>query len=341
MKVSNIVQLTFDDVLIEPGFSDIVTRDHIDLSSDILGVRFLVPIISSNMDYVTERRMAQAMFNAGGAGILHRFYDWEKQKDDIIDLWGQHKPAWFCVGTRDRYDSLKKIKEIDVHTGPGVVCVDVAHGHHEKVYNLVVVIKERFPEWKVIAGNVATEDGAYFLAEAGADAIKVGIGPGSACTTRVVTGAGVPQLSAIMNCADAVRHKKTTIIADGGIRNSGDIVKALAAGAHAVMLGNLLAGASESPGEVIQTGDGRRLRPYRGQSIFGRNGDNFAKEGVSGFVEEKGPVAGIIQQLAGGIRSGMSYVGARNLEELREKTKFLVVSSSTLAENLPRIAQAV
>lgn len=334
---------TFDDVLLEPNYSDITSRETISTSVDFLGLKLTIPIISSNMDFVTGSRMANAMWKAGGLGVLHRFCPWDAQMDNLVRMYGTGTiPLALSVGTRNMAESLERIGWVYnfAHEDyPIIVCVDVAHGHHEKVRELMAEIRNEFDGIKIIAGNVATAEGARFLAGAGADAIKVGIGPGSVCTTRLITAAGVPQLSAIINVAEA--NTGAQIIADGGIKNSGDIVKALAAGADVVMLGSLLAGATECPGEVIETGDGRKLRRYRGQSIFGVNGEKYTKEGVSGYVNEKGPVADVLKQLVGGLKSGMSYIGANNLEELQEKAVFIPVSSSTLAENHPRVALTV
>lgn len=344
MKILDKTYYTFDDVLIAPSFSDIESRESISTETDFLGLKLQVPIISANMDFVTGSRMATAMWAAGGLGIIHRFCPWEAQQDNVHKSIG---PITLSVGTRNLEETLNRVKWLNYYWGkigeeqPVIVCIDVAHGHHEKVLSLIQKIKLHYPDFYVIAGNVATAEGALFLQDAGADAIKVGIGPGSVCTTRIVTGVGVPQLSAVADIADAIKPYGIPIIADGGIKSSGDIVKALAAGATVVMLGSLLAGATECPGEVIETGDGRKLRRYRGQSIFGVNGEKYTKEGVSGYVPEKGPVADVLKQLVGGIKSGMSYVGANTLEELRVKTVFIPVSGNTLAENQPSVAVAI
>jgi IMP dehydrogenase len=222
-----------------------------------------------------------------------------------------------------------------------IVTVDVAHGHHDKVAATIKQLRNEGFE-KIIAGNVATYDGYVYLMDAGANAIKVGIGPGSVCTTREVTGVGVPQLSAIMDCVEAQQAwAGPPIIADGGIKNSGDIVKALAAGADMVMLGSLLAGTAEAPGETVIDSQGTRWRPYRGQSIFGVNESKYTPEGIEGWVKERGPVADVLKHLAGGIRSGLSYVGANNLDELRMKANFVQVSHSTHIESKTRIPTEV
>lgn len=340
MKIKDTLAYTFDDVLIEPAYSEISSREDVSTAVDFLGLKLRIPIISANMDFVTGSRMANAMWEAGGLGIIHRFCPWEAQQDNIRQSKG---PMTLSVGTRDIKESLERVKALDYYAGKkglsAIVCVDVAHGHHSKVRNLIIAIKTKYhDDIKVIAGNVATEEGAWYLSDSGADAIKVGIGPGSVCTTRTVTGIGVPQLSAITSVSDALKPYGIPIIADGGIKNSGDIVKALAAGATTVMLGSLLAGSQECPGEVIETGDGRKLRKYRGQSIFGVNGDKYVKEGVSGYVNDKGPVADVLKQLVGGLRSGMSYVGARNLTELQENATFIPVSGNTLNENNTRVS---
>src|SRR5260221_2835072 len=266
MKIKSETYLTFDDVLLEPGYSDIISRESISTDVGFLGLKLTIPIISSNMDFVTGSRMANAMWEAGGLGIIHRFCPWDAQGDNMAKARGV---VTLSVGTRDIKESISRLYALDWYSTnigiPAIVCVDVAHGHHEKVKILIGEIKNKYQDSiKIIAGNVATTEGARFLAEAGADAIKVGIGPGSVCTTRIVTGVGVPQLSAIASTAKTwFNGKRIPIIADGGIRNSGDIVKALASGADVVMLGSLLAGTTECPGEVIETGDGRKLRRYR------------------------------------------------------------------------------
>jgi len=347
------MRLTFDDVLLVPGYSDINSREDISLEQEFLGVKLRVPIISANMDLVTGANMAVAMNIAGGLGILHRFYSsWADEEEDITAVYNSAvDPLAISIGIRDFTEIKHKLtfieEELDMRNHPFIVTIDVAHGHHKRVEEVIVFIKDEYPQVKIIAGNVSTWDGYLFLAQAGADAVKVGIGPGSACTTRIVTGFGYPQLSAIVD----INNRRTNmtknwtnypaIIADGGIRSSGDIVKALAAGADVVMIGNLLAGTTETPGEVLESVNGRRFRRYRGQSIFGANGERYVKEGVSGFVEEKGPVANVIKYLAGGIRSGLSYVGALNLQELREYAEFIHVSAHTVHESNPRLVEVI
>jgi IMP dehydrogenase len=246
-------------------------------------------------------------------------------------------------------DTMKRV-EMLVKANVDVIVVDTAHGHSQGVINMVKEIKSAYPNLNLIAGNVATAEATRALIEAGADIVKVGIGPGSICTTRVVAGVGVPQITAIYDCATEARKYGKAIIADGGIKYSGDIVKALAAGGHAVMLGSLLAGTSESPGET-EIYQGRRFKVYRGMGSIGamesgskdryfqEDAKKLVPEGIEGRVPYKGPLADTIYQLVGGIRSGMGYCGAKNLEELRENAQFIRMTGAGLRESHPHDVQ--
>ena len=337
---------TFDDVLITPDYSDIESRKEIDTSVDFLGLPLKIPIISANMDYITGAKMATTMHKLGALGILHRFAPWEDQVKMMQELYADSVPIIFSVGIRDIKESLGHIKYIvqDLAIPVHGVCIDVAHGHHQKVAMLIEMIKgsseEQISSLKVIAGNIATMEGMDFLYQSGADAVKVGIGAGSVCTTRTVAGVGVPQLSAILECAAFSEEIKIPIIADGGIRNSGDVAKALAAGANTVMIGNLFAGAEETPGETFFLNN-KQFKRYRGQASFGSNGDNYVKEGIDGVVPAKGSVVAILGQLQAGLRSSMSYVGARTIDEFQIRAKFVEVSSHTLMENSTRVTEFI
>jgi len=342
--------LTFDDVLILPAVSAIESRSTISLDTTFLGYNLKLPIISANMDYVTEADMAVAMCDSGGFYVLHRFLSDTKFTKQVRALasfryaYTDNKlvpiPISISIGIRDmKYELIRVADAREIADEEITVTIDVAHGHHTKVASLIQELKyQGYP--RVIAGNVATAAGYQFLMDAGADAIKVGIGPGSVCTTREVTGVGVPQLTAIMDCVEAQQAwNGPPIIADGGIKNSGDIVKALAAGADMVMLGSLLAGTNEAPGEVRVDPQGNRWHPYRGQSIFGVNETKYTPEGIEGWVKNKGSVSDVLRKLSGGIRSGLSYVGANNIAELRNKANFVEVSHATHLESGTRIVE--
>ena len=461
--------LTFDDVLLEPGYSEVMPSD-VDISSNLTrAITLNVPIVSSPMDTVTESDMAIAMAQLGGIGIIHKNMSIEQQamqvdrvkrsehgvivdpvtlppetpvgeaarlmderniggvpitangrlvgiltRRDLRFLESRERPVsevmtkdnlvtapedtsleraerillenkvekLLLVDENFQLKGLITIRDIDknlqfpraskdsrgrlrvgaavgvfdleraaslVQSGVDVLVVDSAHGHSKNVIETVREIKRRL-EIAVIAGNVATEAGAKALADAGADAVKVGIGPGSICTTRIISGIGVPQLSAISNAARALSGTDIPVIADGGIRFSGDITKALAAGASTVMIGGLLAGVDESPGEMILY-QGRSFKRYRGMGSLGamvkgsseryRQGTGAADqtklvpEGVEGRVAYKGALQPLMFQLTGGLRSGMGYVGSQTILELREKARFIEISPASVRENHP------
>lgn len=468
--------LTFDDVLLVPARSTVSSRSEIDCNSFLTTIIPLnIPIVSANMDTVTESEMAIAMAKEGGIGIIHRFMPVEKEREEVLEV---KRSESFVVEDpftlvldkatlSDAYDFIKKhhvtgilivdkknkllgilthrdmaletnletkiatlmtpknklitaafgtsfaraneilkvnkieklplvdkegrvaglitrkdVLKIQEHpcalkdekgrlrvgaaigvkgdyweraqelikVGVDVIVVDIAHGHADHSINTVKRLKKEYPKTQVIAGNVATGEGARDLIKAGADAIKVGVGPGSMCTTRIVTGCGVPQLTAIFNVAEVTdKYKKVPIIADGGVRFPGDIVKALAAGASSVMIGGLLAGTQESPGMTIIK-NGRKYKVARGMASLGANmskkanegnKDNdfgleeYVAEGVEAIVPYRGTVCEILHQLLGGLRSGMSYCGAKSLNELTEKAEFIQITNAGLKESLP------
>jgi IMP dehydrogenase len=464
--------LTFDDVLLVPHRSAIRSRKDVSTDSWLVpGIRLYIPIVSSNMDTVTETQMAVAMAQLGGIGILHRFMTIEQQADCVrrvkrsesiivespltispetsleqarlrmaeVDVGGlvvvdgeNHlvgmvtsrdvllaprgdAPLSQVMTPRERlvtasrdetleearrklYEHrIEKLPLVDadghltglitaqdivkiqnhpnatkdgrgrlrvgaavgarpedieraascVEAGSDVLVVDIAHGHSEHVIHMVQSLKQRFPNVPVIAGNVATAQGVMDLAEAGADAVKVGVGSGSICTTRIVTGFGVPQLSAISDCAGAGRALNVPIIADGGIRNSGDMTKALAAGASTIMVGGALAGTDESPGAPVIR-NGRRYKIVRGMASLSANIDRrrlekgeleieewgeVVPEGVEAIVPYKGAAADIIYQFVGGLRSGLSYAGACSIEELWQTAEFVRITPSGMEES--------
>ncbi|HHY11606.1 MAG TPA: IMP dehydrogenase [Firmicutes bacterium] len=460
--------LSFDDVLLVPGYSEVLPRD-VDISTSIgKSLRLRMPILSAAMDTVTESRMAIAMAREGGLGIIHRnmpvedqaqevdrvkrsehgvitdpFYlSPDKTVEDALNLMARYHISGVPIISQDRLvgiitnrdirfeedytkliddvmtkkglitapvgtslDEAKKImarykieklplvddefhlkglitlKDIEktrqypnaskddrgrllagacVGVGPGtmdrvrtlvsagvdVIVIDSAHGHSRGVLDTVEKIKNAFPAKTIIAGNVATGEATRDLIKRGADCVKVGVGPGSICTTRVIAGAGVPQITAIFNAALVAREYGASVIADGGIKYSGDIVKALAAGADAVMLGGLLAGTEESPGEM-EIWQGRSFKVYRGMGSIGamklgaadryfqEPSTKLVPEGIEGRVPYKGPVADTIYQLIGGLRAGMGYCGSSGLKNLQKHARFVRISSSGLRESHP------
>lgn len=467
MKIRNERGLTFDDVLLVPRYSDIRSRKDVSTAAWLTkGLKVQIPVLSANMDTVTETRMAIAMAQNGGIGILHRFMSIEQQvemvkkvkraenlvvekplsipPDASIEL-ARQKMAEADVGglivvdeqgillgivtTRDvllardtkarvadamtprekmvvarpdenielarqkLYENrIEKLPLVDkdgrlaglitaqdiikiqehpdatkdsrgrlrvgaaigarlddierasacINAGVDVLVIDIAHGHSRLVFDIVKQLKKEFPAVPVIAGNVATAEGVAGLADCGADAVKVGVGAGSICITRIVTGFGVPQLTAIADCAEAGHRLGIPIIADGGVRTSGDITKALAAGASTVMLGSLLAGTEEAPGASVIR-QGRRYKVVRGMASLTANVDRRAlaqgevsdeewlevvPEGVEAIVPYRGAVADTLYQLVGGLRSGLSYAGACNIEELWEAAEFIQITSA-------------
>jgi len=315
--------LSYDDVLLVPQHSDIRSRREVSIGN-MLGdnLFFELPVISSPMDTVTEIPMSNAMSKAGGFGIIHRYNTIEKQCSLIQALpYTTFKAA--AVGiTGDYYERAQEL----VASGARLLCLDVAHGHHSMMQEALYRIKANF-DVHIMAGNVATLEGFNDLASWGADSVRCNIGGGSICSTRVQTGHGVPGLQTIFDCALSDYSHQTRIIADGGIKNSGDMVKALAAGADFVMIGSLLAGTIETPGEVFYRPDGSRYKTYRGMASKDAQHDWRNKtgsiEGVSTVVPFKGPVDEVLSDLTVGIRSGLSYSGARNILELQSKAVFV------------------
>ena len=337
--------LTFDDVLIVPRRSAIRSRQDVSVCTRLSRrIELGIPVVAANMDTVCEHEMAAAMARLGGIGIVHRFMPIGAQADqiDMVKDAGADLVVGAAVGT-DR-DMLERAKSL-VAAGADALVLDIAHGHSDHAIDGVRALKDHFADIDVVAGNVATYDGAADLADAGADAVKVGVGPGGVCTTRTVAGVGVPQLTAIADIAPV----GVPVIADGGIRSSGDIAKALAAGASTVMVGSMLAGTKESPGEVEQGSAGLQKR-IRGMASFeavqaraDRAGEDLdeeylsyrAPEGVEGTVPYKGEVSKLVHQLMAGLRSAMSYTNARTLGEFSELAEFVAVTPQGVIESLP------
>lgn len=325
--------LCFDDVLLVPQFSEVMSRKDVDTSVKLGTIQLQVPIISSNMASVTEYKMAKAMGELGGASILHRFTDYNSVLYWICKLKGLGLPAIPSIGVKqDDYYLAETYRE---HTTS--ICVDVAHGHSKHVGDIVSFLRNKLKYHDIVAGNVATRDGAKYLIDQGANILKIGVGGGAVCKTRIVTGHGSPTLQSILDCMPLKQeYVGVNFIADGGIRNSGDIVKSLAAGADVVMLGSLLSGTDEAP--VILNDKGQRV--YQGmasgeQQLASKGFVSGTPEGVSIPVANKGPVSEVIKNLVAGLRSGMSYSGVTNIKDLQENALFMQVSSNCVAENGP------
>lgn len=333
---------SFDDVLLVPQHSKVQSRLDIDLSTKVGKLELSFPTLSANMHTVTDVDMAMAMGDYGGAGVLHR-----KESDQRIELWAETlrrhgSPCIISVGVDRNDDSVELIRRIRELSRLDAVCVDVAHGDSVKALRTIDTLRGQFRDLDIIAGNVATHHGAARLVNAGANIIKVGIGPGSVCSTRVVTGHGVPQLTAIIEVCEGLKNEKTNdhreahVIADGGIRYPGDVVKALAAGADAVMLGSLLAGTMESPGYVFVE-HRNTYKTFCGSASFAAQGSKKSArvEGVSAQVAFRGPVEWTLNNIRDGLRSGCSYSGAHNLAELKSNAEFQVVTMNSVRESHP------
>lgn len=337
--------LTFDDVLLVPAFSQVLPKEVKTGCRFSRNITLDIPFVSAAMDTVTEAPMAKTLAREGGIGALHKNMSIERQAEQVKEVKSEGLMVAAAIGINAQ--SLERAEAL-VNAGADALVLDCAHGHSKNVGTLLRKIKSTWKNVDIVVGNIATAQAAEYLIENGADAIKVGIGPGSICTTRIIAGVGVPQLSAIYECAKAASQAGIPIIGDGGLRYSGDIVKALAAGADCVMCGSLFAGTEEAPGETIET-DGRLYKTYRGMGsidamaagsadrYFQNAADGASKlvpEGVVGRVPYKGSVKDVIYQLLGGLRSGMGYCGAADLEELK-KARFVRISSSGMAESHP------
>ncbi len=331
--------LTFDDVCLVPQFNNVPSRTEPDLSTWLTkDINVGMPLVPANMDSVIGPELAELIIANGGMPIFHRFTDFDKQIK-----WVQRFGDKTFVSCGLNY-SAKLFSVLD--QGPAGVCIDVAHGHSDRMFRMIELLKKQYPTLQVIAGNVCTAFAYHELASHGADAVKVGIGPGAACTTRTVTGFGVPQFTAIQECAVAAKKMRVPIIADGGIRGSDDVVIALAAGASTVMLGKLFALTFESAAEKrLSPGEtplGRDAK-YRGQAskdfqdeYYGGLKEKTVAEGTDFWAPVSGSAQDLIDRFLGGIRSGLTLGGARSIKELQRKAEFRRVTSSYISESNPR-----
>jgi len=338
--------LTFDDVTMAPKYSEVLPSD-VDTSTKLSSnLTLQIPLLSSAMDTVTESKMAIAIAKAGGIGIIHRNLEVKKQIEEIKKVKKLNLLVGAAVGAGPL--ELKRAEAI-LREKVDLIVVDTAHGHSKKVAEIVKLIKKKKTNKTALcAGNIATSEAAKFLIKLGVDIIKVGIGPGSICTTRLVAGIGVPQLSAILEVKKGVKNNKTKIISDGGIKYSGDLAKALSAGADAVMIGSLFAGTKETPGKLIKK-NGKLYKSFRGMGSVGamnkgsadryfqkkqKDSSKYVPEGVEGYVKFKGDVKSIIYSLIGGLKSSMGYLGAKKVFNLKNKPNFVKITKAGFYESM-------
>ena len=371
--------LTYDDVNIIPKYSQIDTRSKIELYTRFTkNTKLSIPIVSSPMDTITEYDMALQMMDWGGVGVIHRFMSIQKQAKqmkEVFDTWESYfdddkdwynelekstdkdhrelieniiesrelwvlKPLCAAIGVTG--DWLERAKEL-VSNGCNVLLIDVAHGHHKLVGETIDEIKKNLSGVEVIAGSVATGEATKYLCEKGADAIRVGIGNGSLCETRIRTGVGIPQVSALIDCVSVADDYSIPVIADGGIRNIGDVCKGLACGADSIMLGSLLSGTKETPGTIEKIGQWPNEilhKKYRGSASLDSKksrGDDKNVEGNHKVIPYKGKVKRIINGIQEGLRSSFSYVGANNISEFHSKVKLIEVTRAGQVEALPHL----
>lgn len=333
---------SYDDVLIVPKYNKVQSRKDVSFKTKVTrNYSIDMPIIAANMDTVCESRMAIAIGKLGGLGVIHRFLSAKEQAEEIRKVKAQNLIAAGAVGVKDYEERMKVLAE----AGLDIAVIDIAHGHSKYVGKTIEWIKQNYPKIDVMVGNIATKDAAEYFVSKGADAVKVGVGPGSLCSTRVMTGAGVPQITAIMDVYEATQGR-IPICADGGIKQPGDLTKALGAGANTIMLGSVLAGTEETPGEIIEK-NGKKYKKYRGMASYeatihklhidGKKEEVISVEGESTVVEFKGSVDKIIKEYLGGLASGMTYIGADTIEKISGKADFIEMSQSGLKESMPHL----
>ena len=358
--------ITFDDILLVPGYSNFKRQDISIKTKLTKNIVLEIPFVSSPMDTVTEEKMAIALAKLGGIGIIHRNLTVSEQSKQVSEVKKQNLLVGAAIGASK--GSLERAKSL-VESGVDTIVVDSAHGFADSVIEIVKELKKRYKKTEIIGGNVATHDGAKALIEAGVDALRIGMGPGAICTTRIISGMGVPQVTAIMETYKIAKRMGVPIIADGGIKYSGDIVKAIAAGASTVMMGSFFSSCTEAPGEYVELSPEQvpsrfksvlkqnkktyTFKSYRGMGSIGamkkgteiKSEDEFhgksygdrilVAEGVEGLVPVNGSVKNVVDQAIGGIRSGLYYVGAKNFDELQKNGKFIQITQASLTESHP------
>lgn len=330
---------SYDDVLIVPKYNKVLSRKDVQFTTKVTrNYSINIPVVAANMDTVCESKMAIAIGKMGGLGIIHRFMTAEDQAEEIKKVKEKNLIAAAAIGIKD-YETRVPILE---KAGVNILVLDIAHGHSKYAGKTLDWIKQNHPKLDVMVGNIATKDAALYFLSKGADAIKVGIGPGSVCTTRIMSGAGVPQLTAIMDCYEETKGE-IPLCADGGIRQPGDIVKAVGAGADTIMTGNLLSGTDEAPGEVFEE-NGKKFKKYRGMASYDATikkmqldgkfkSEVISVEGEMTKIPYKGSIEPIIKKYLGGLASGMTYMGARNMKEIIGKADFIHITNSGITES--------
>ncbi|PKM91353.1 guanosine monophosphate reductase [Candidatus Falkowbacteria bacterium HGW-Falkowbacteria-1] len=331
---------SFDDVLIVPKYNRVNSRKDVSFRTKVTKNHYLdIPLLVANMDTVCESKMAITVGKLGGLGVIHRFMTLSNQIKEVQKVKKEKLLTAAAIGVKDYEERVKAL----VNVGCDILVLDVAHGHSKRVGKTLDYIKKEYPKIDIIVGNIATKDAAEYFISKKADAIKVGIGPGSMCTTRIMAGAGVPQITAIMDVYEASQGR-VPICADGGIKISGDLVKAIGAGADTVMLGSLFSGTEESPGKIIIK-NGKKFKEYRGMASYLATVKKMALDGVKKeevvhvegemtLVEYKGSVVPIVNKLLGGLASGMTYMGADGIEKIKGKADFISITGAGIKESI-------
>jgi len=333
---------SFDDVLIVPKYNKVRSRSEVNFRTRVTRNHYIdIPIVAANMDTVCDSRMAIAIGSLGGLGVIHRFMT---IKDEVGEVTKVKSHGLLCAAAIGIGDYEERVKAL-VGAGVDILVLDIAHGHSKYAGKVLDWIKVHYQEVDVMVGNIVTKDAAEYFLSKGADGVKVGIGPGSMCTTRIMTGAGVPQITAIMDVYEATKGE-IPICADGGVRYPGDVVKAIGAGAETIMTGSLFAGTDEAPGKIIKQ-KGKKFKLYRGMASFeatmkkiklnGEKKNRISVEGVKTLAPYVGPVEGVINRLVGGLASGMTYVGAREIKGLVGKADFIHITNSGIIESGARV----
>lgn len=341
-SINSTPSYTFDDVLLRPQFSEINSREDVDISIQIVpGLTLNAPIMSANMQTVNTVKLAVALCKEGGIATIDQFRSIEEQVDMVKKVKKEDCSTAAAIGTSR--DFMERAEAL-VDAGVTLIIMDTPHAHNMLTKNAIVTFRKKYKDFPLIAGNIATREAARFLIDLKVDGIKVGIGPGAACLTRVNTGAGMPQITAIMECFDIANNHGISVIADGGVKMPGSFAKAIAAGGSAVYMGSVFAGCDESPGDVIEQ-NGKKFKEYFGSSSIQakikraesdknfKQGANRFVEGDSGLTKYQGTVKEVVENYVMGLKSAMSYVGARSIRDFQEKAVFSILTQNGVAEN--------